>query len=258
MKRPALAALLVACVLAVRAGGAVAQPPVLTPAPATDAPESPKPPAAAASTDGKAAQAPGKKKKSEKPAAAVAATTAPTKTPATADSLQLLERAVARDSSKFDNLYRLGVLYLDRDRLPEATQVLTRARKIRPKDVGVLVNLGAAEDAGGHAEAAQKFYRDALEMSPADSIATCRLASSLYAQSKYNESVELLRKLIASKPNSHCAYFTLGVAFADAGIYRDAIRMWKKVVEIAPTSPEAASATESIDVLEKFIRSSQP
>jgi DUF1365 family protein len=46
----------------------------------------------------------------------------------------------------------------------------------------------------------------------------------------------------------------MGVAFADAGIYRDAIRMWRKVVELAPDSPEAVSAKESIDVLEKFLQ----
>ena len=49
----------------------------------------------------------------------------------------------------------------------------------------------------------------------------------------------MLRDLIVKRPNAHCAYFTLGVAFADAGIYKDAVRMWKKVVELAPTSPEA-------------------
>jgi len=45
----------------------------------------------------------------------------------------------------------------------------------------------------------------------------------------------------------------MGVAFADAGLYRDAIRMWKKVVELAPSSAEAQSAKESIDVLERFL-----
>jgi hypothetical protein len=55
-------------------------------------------------------------------------------------------------------------------------------------------------------------------------------------------------------PGSYCAYFTLGVAFADAGIYRDAIRMWQKVVELAPGSPEALSAQESITVLQKFVQ----
>ena len=65
--------------------------------------------------------------------------------------------------------------------------------------------------------------------------------------------VDLLRDVIHDKPIAYCAYFYMGVAFADAGIYREAIRMWKKVVEIAPDSPEAASVRESIEVLQKFV-----
>ena len=169
------------------------------------------------------------------------------------DSLARLEKLVAKDSTNFDNLYQLGVMYLDKERTPEATRVLTKAASIRPKDVKTLVNLGAAHDAGGSAALAQGYYRKALEVSPGDSVATCRLASSLYAQQNYKDSMALLRKLIADKPRSHCAYFTLGVAFADAGLYRDAIRAWQKVVEYAPDSPEAVSARESIEVLSKYL-----
>lgn len=181
----------------------------------------------------------------------------PAKTPAVVDSLGMLEKAVARDSSKFDNLYRLGVMYLDHDRIPEATRVFDKAHRLKPKDAPTMVNLGVALDASGKPDAAQAYYRQALVSMPGDSVATCRLASSLYAQAKYPDAMNLLRETIANKPKAHCAYFTLGVAFADAGIYRDAIRMWKKVVALAPDSPEAASANESIDVLEKYIRGQQ-
>jgi len=169
------------------------------------------------------------------------------------DSLPLLEKAVARDSTSFENLYRLGVLYLDRDKVVEAIQVLTRAHLLRPEDHRVSVNLGVAFDANGRAASAQAYYREALAQSPDDSVASCRLASSLYSQAKYAEATVLLKEIIKKSPRAYCAYFTLGVAFADAGIYKDAIRMWRKVVEIAPSSPEAISARESIDVLEKFV-----
>ena len=189
------------------------------------------------------------------PALAVTKSAAAPAKPAAApvDSLTLLERAVAKDSTKFDNLYRLGVMYLDRERMQEAAKVLWRANQVKPKNIKVLVNLGVANDAIGHSEEAQGFYRQALGLAPQDSVAQCRLASSLYAQGKYGESMDILRDLIAKRPRAHCAYFTMGVAFADAGIYRDAIRMWRKVIELAPDSPEALSAKESIDVLEKFL-----
>jgi tetratricopeptide (TPR) repeat protein len=169
------------------------------------------------------------------------------------DSLSLLERAVAKDSTNVDNLYRLGVLYLDRDKVVEAIKVLTKAHQLRPKDFRVSVNLGVAFDASGKPTLAQGYYRETLAAFPEDSVASCRLASSLYSQSQYAEATALLQEIIKKAPRAYCAYFTLGVAFADAGIYRDAIRMWRKVVEIAPTSPEAISARESIDVLEKFV-----
>ena len=139
--------------------------------------------------------------------------------PALVDSVGLLERAVAKDSSKFDNLYRLGVLYLDRDRVNEAIRVFLKARTLKPKNNKLLVNLGAAFDAAGQPATAQKYYRDALALAPSDSVATCRLASSLYAQANYKDAMKLLRSMIARKtPGSYCAYFTMGVAFADAGI----------------------------------------
>ena len=169
------------------------------------------------------------------------------------DSLPILEKAVAKDSTKFDNLYRLGVMYLDRDKVNEAVKVLTKAHVLRPKDHRTSVNLGVALDASGKADEAQAYYRAALAVFPDDSVASCRLASSLYSQSKHAEATALLQEIIRKSPRAYCAYFTLGVAFADAGIYKEAIRMWRKVVEIAPTSPEAISARESIDVLEKFV-----
>jgi Flp pilus assembly protein TadD len=172
---------------------------------------------------------------------------------AAVDSMPLLEQAVAKDSSRFNDLYRLGVMYLDRDKVAEAVTVLTRAHVQRPNDHRVSVNLGIALDASGKADPAQAYYREVLAQFPDDSVASCRLASSLYSQSKHAEATALLQEIIKKSPRAYCAYFTLGVAFADAGIYKDAIRMWRKVVEIAPTSPEAVSARESIDVLEKFV-----
>ena len=178
-------------------------------------------------------------------------------TPAVTDSLGLLERAVAKDSTKFDNLYNLGIMYLDREKNAEAAQVFTKANKVKPKNVKVLVNLGVALDNLSKADQAQDYYRQAIAIAPNDSLANCRLATSLYAQGKFSDSMTLLRDLIAKQPRSSCAYFTMGVAFADAGLYRDAVRMWKKVIELAPTSAEAQSAKESIDVLERFLSGQQ-
>lgn len=174
-------------------------------------------------------------------------------TAAPADSLELLAQAVAKDSTRFDDLALLGILYLERDQAEQAVAVLTRAHSLKPLDRKVAVNLGAALDAHNRPASAQLYYREVLAAFPGDSVASCRLAMSLYTQSRYAEAVRLLDEVIERTPRAHCAYFAMGVAFADAGIYRDAIRMWRKVVELSPGSPEGVSARESIEVLEKVV-----
>ena len=53
------------------------------------------------------------------------------------DSVRILEQAVAADSS-YDNLYRLGVAYLDRDRAIEAVRMFRRCTELKPKDLKFL------------------------------------------------------------------------------------------------------------------------
>jgi len=130
-------------------------------------------------------------------------------TPAVTDSLGLLERAVAKDSTKFDNLYKLGVMYLDREKNAEAALVFSKANRVKPKNAKVLVNLGVALDNLSRSDEAQAYYRQALTVSPNDSLAGCRLATSLYAQGKFSDSMTLLRDLVARQPRSYCAFFQI-------------------------------------------------
>jgi len=188
-----------------------------------------------------------------------AATTKPAAKPAAkatkapADSLQRLMAAVKKDSTDAKAAYRLGIAYLDRDQPIEAIKSFTLATKNKPDYVEAWVNLGAAQDANGHAGDARAAYRTALGIRPGDEIAMCRLASSYYAVGMRDSAMDVLRDQIKSNPKSHCAYFTLGVAFADAGMFRDAIKAWQQVVANAPGSPEAESAGESIKLLQEYL-----
>ena len=190
-----------------------------------------------------------------KPAAPAAtkATKAALTAKAVPDSLPRLEAAVKRDSTNAKALYRLGIAYLDRDRATEAARMFQKAVISKPDYVEAWVNLGAAEDAEGHGGMARTHYRQALILRPDDEIAMCRLASSFYAVGIRDSAMEVLRTQIKKNPKSHCAYFTLGVAFADAGMFRDAIQAWQQVVANAPTSPEAESAGESIKLLQEYL-----
>ncbi len=169
------------------------------------------------------------------------------------DSLVSLEAAAKKDPTNARAQYRLGVAYLDRDRPAEASQAFVAATKAKPDYLEAWVNLGAAWDAVGRAELARAAYGEALAIRADDEIALCRFASSYYAQGKKDSAMIMLRKTMAVHPKSHCSYFTLGVAFADGGMFREAIAAWGKVIEYAPGSPEAESATESVKLLKEYL-----
>ena len=164
------------------------------------------------------------------------------------DSLRELETKTAADSS-FDNLYRLGIAYLDRDRAFEAVQVFEKCTKLQPKNEKAWVNLGASHDAQGHGPLARVAYRQALEIKEYDEIALCRLSASLYANSLRPAAMDTLRLALKRHPESYCAYFTLGVAFADAQMFREAVRAWEKVTQYGAGTAEAQAAKESIGAL---------
>ena len=164
------------------------------------------------------------------------------------DSLRLIETEVAADSS-FDNMYRLGIAYLDRDRAFEAGQLFRRCTELEPKNVKAWVNLGASHDALGHGAEARVAYRQALAIHEYDEIALCRLSASLYANNLRGDAMDTLRVALEKHPESYCAYFTLGVAFADAQMFREAVRAWEKVTEYGKGTPEAQAAQESINSL---------
>jgi Flp pilus assembly protein TadD len=184
-----------------------------------------------------------------KPAAKPAAKT----TKAPADSLPRLMAAVKKDSTDAKAAYKLGIAYLDRDQPIEAIKSFSLATRNKPDYVEAWVNLGAAQDANGHGSDARTAYRTALSIRPTDEIAMCRLASSFYAVGMRDSAMEVMRNQIKANPKASCAYFTLGVAFADAGMFRDAIKSWQKVVEYSPGSPEAESAGESIKLLQEYL-----
>ena len=222
-----------------RVGAAIAAGVLLAVAVASRAADAPKPAATKTTDVKKAAPAP---------------TNGGKTVPAAADTLRQLQIAADKDTTSFEKNYRYGVGLLDADRALEAVHVFQRATKAKPKEVKGWVNLGAAYDAIGRGPEAREQYRMALSMSPEDEIALCRLGASLYAGGLRAPALDTLRLTLKQHPKSYCAYFTMGVAFADAQIYQEAIRCWEKVVELAPTSPEAASAKESIATLKELLK----
>ena len=63
------------------------------------------------------------------------------------------------------------------------------------------------------------------------------------------------RRAIEKDPSCYSAMYNIAVAFADAGLFRDAVNWWKKVEQVAPGTEAARSARENINILDRFTQS---
>jgi len=70
---------------------------------------------------------------------------------------------------------------------------------------------------------------------------------------KISDATSLYRKALKIDPRNQEAIYNMGVAFADAQIYREAINYWQRVVAIDSSAVIAQSARSSIQVLQDFL-----
>jgi protein O-GlcNAc transferase len=150
-------------------------------------------------------------------------------------------------------LFRLGNALYDQGRRTEAQTSFEKAIALKPDYVKAMVNLGVVLNESGKSEEALKYFESALALSPDDVTVLCNKGQALYALQKYSQATDLYRKGIQLDANAQLPHYLLGVAFADAGIYREAIVEWEKVVKIDPKSEAATTALEGIKVLRTLL-----
>jgi tetratricopeptide (TPR) repeat protein len=143
----------------------------------------------------------------------------------------------------------LGYAYYEAGRLEEAQAAFERAATIDPDDLGARVNLAIVLcDLGRHEQGRQIFDR-VIEANLEDASLRVHRAKCAYAMGAIGLAVEDLVRALEIDPAHQLAHFELGVAFADAGIYAEAIREWGAVLSANPETPIAVQARENIRVL---------
>lgn len=150
-------------------------------------------------------------------------------------------------------LFKLGNALYDQGRRTEAEQTYLKALESDPKYVKAMVNLGIVLNEGGKSEEALQHFDRAEQLSPADITVLCNKGQALYALQRYSDAVGYYLKAIEIEPLNQLPHYLLGVAFADVGIYREAIREWRLVVSIDAETEAAKTASEGIQVLQGLL-----
>lgn len=135
--------------------------------------------------------------------------------------------------------------------------------------IEALVNLGSLWDDRAqatpsrvkrdeHLEIARGFYEKALTVNPADEKALCNLGSLYLGQRKTALALDTFQKVLEYNPSSSLAHYNLAIMFAEASIYREAIREWELAAQYDPNGDIGDRSRDNIKIVNDLMNSPDP
>jgi tetratricopeptide (TPR) repeat protein len=115
----------------------------------------------------------------------------------------------------------------------------TRTLQCSPDAFLIRANLGKVYWDRGDLAAAEREWRQALELGPKNVVTLNNLGVLYTRKKRYPEAVEFLKRAIAQNPNFATAHISLGTAYAEMGEREQAEGEYRRAVALAPLSIEA-------------------
>ena len=137
------------------------------------------------------------------------------------DQAKMLREAVTKDPKNLDAWIKLGNTLMDTRRFSEAVEAYGKALELDPRNPDVRVDMGTCLRESGKPDMAVKEYRKAIEYSP----------------------------------NHMNAHKNMGVVLAyDLKDYKQAIKVFEKVLAIAPNAPDAPAIKAEIEKMKSMTK----
>ena len=145
------------------------------------------------------------------------------------------------DGVRFDAKSRLldqAIGLLREGRYAESEACSREALRLRPNDVDILNELGAAVWRQGRPGEAEAIFRQACAISPNDFRILNNLGLSLYEQGLLEKAGEYYQQALRCRSDSFDARMNLGIVFSDQGKFDEAMRWFLAAQELRPNSSE--------------------
>lgn len=169
------------------------------------------------------------------------------------DRLVHLKQIVDEGKGTKEIYFYLGNAYYETQDLNGAIGAYSGAIEIDPKYFKAMVNLALMYDEQEKYTLAIETLERAAEIDPKNPDVWSHMGNSYYAQSQHSKAMDLYRKALQIDPNASHALYSIGVAFADAGIFREAVRYWDRVSKLEPDSELGKNASENVQLLQRYL-----
>ena len=149
--------------------------------------------------------------------------------------------------------FHLGNAHYEAGQQDDAVVAYEQALALDPNYFKALVNMALMlDDLRQYAKAIETLERAAkIDSTSAD--VWSHLGNTYYAQDKQAEGVNYYRKALRLNPDAAHALYSMGVAFADAGMFREAVKYWTRVSQIEPSTELGKSAAENVELLQRYL-----
>jgi Tfp pilus assembly protein PilF len=125
-------------------------------------------------------------------------------------------------------------------------------RKQKDTSLKALSGLGEVALKRGDFEAAQGFFRRALEISPEDPAAAYNVGEIFFSNQKTDDAIAYFELAIKIKSDWPKAYHRLGLVYLNKGDFPKALANLKKFLELDPQNPEAANVKAMVATIEQI------
>jgi tetratricopeptide (TPR) repeat protein len=136
--------------------------------------------------------------------------------------------------------------------LDKSGPALEDLRKQKDTSLKALSGLGDVALKRGDFEAAQGFFRRALEISPEDPASAYNVGEIFFSNQKTDDAIAYFELAIKIKSDWPKAYHRLGLVYLNKGDFPKALENLKKFLELDPQNPEAASVKAAIAAIEQI------
>lgn len=153
--------------------------------------------------------------------------------------------AIRLNSEYAENYSNLGNLYQKMARYDDAIDMYKKAILLNPKLVSAYNNLGNVLAKKGEFSLAVENYNNAIKLSPYDYEIFINLANVYLKIGNFSNAVDIYKKAIFFNANLPAeVYYNIGIACASENDFVDAVKYWKKTINIDPNFQKAKSNLE--------------
>jgi spermidine synthase len=137
------------------------------------------------------------------------------------------------------DVFELGVKFLNKNNLREATDKFIEAVKLDPSFVLAHYFLGNTLVKMGDLKKAETHLRSAIRLQPDFAGAYTQLGNTLFARGSLEDAIVQYIMAIEIKPDFYEAHINLGITWDKKGEFAKALPLFKKAIQIQPQNAQA-------------------